>query len=64
MEDAQVPLEQDDVGRILGDVDGGRDGDADVCRVDGGRVVDAVTQEADDVVATLEGEDDPVFLRG
>jgi hypothetical protein len=32
--------------------------------VDGGRVVDAVAQEADDMIATLEREDDPVFLRG
>jgi Double zinc ribbon len=64
VEDAEVALEQDDVGSVLGDVDGGRDGHADVRGVDGRRVVDAVAQEADDVVATLEGEDDAVLLRG
>src|SRR5438046_2583991 len=64
VEDVQVAFKQDDVGSVLGDVDGGRDGHADVRRVDGRRVVDAVAQEADDVVATLEREDDAVFLRG
>ena len=64
MQDVQVALEQDNVGGVLGDVDGGRNGHADVRRVDGGRVVDAVAQEADDVVATLEREYDAVFLRG
>src|SRR5207253_10863322 len=64
VEDVQVAFEQDNVGSVLGDVHGSRDGHTDVRRVDGGRVVDAVAQEADDVVATLEREDDPVFLRG
>ena len=64
VQDAQAGLEQDDVGRVLRDVDGRRDRDADVRRVERRRVVDAVAQEADDVAAALERQDDPVLLRG
>ena len=46
-EHAEVLLQQDDVGGVLGDVGGGVDGDADVGGVQGERVVDAVAEEAD-----------------
>src|SRR5207249_6058082 len=42
VQDVQVAFEQDDVGCVLGHVDGGRDGHADVRGVEGGRVVDAI----------------------
>ena len=57
-------FKQDDIGRVLGHVNGRRDGHTDVRRVERGRVVDTVAQEADDVTATLEREDDPGLLRG
>jgi hypothetical protein len=61
VEDAQVAFKQDEVGNVLGDVDGGRDRHADARRVDGRCIVDAIAQEADDVVATLKREDDAAF---
>ena len=49
LEDQQALLEQDDVGRLLGDVDRGVDRDADVCGLQRRAVVDAVAEEPDDV---------------
>ena len=46
-QDAEVLLEQDDVGGVLGHVGGGVDGDADVRRVQRDGVVDAVAEERD-----------------
>ena len=46
-EHAEILFEQDDVGRVLGDVGGGVDRDADVGVVQGERVVDAVAEERD-----------------
>ena len=43
----QRRLHQDNVGRLDGDVGAGADGDAHVGRREGGRVVDAVTDEGD-----------------
>ena len=60
----EIGLEQDDVGRILGDIDGRIDGDADIGGMQGGRVIDAVAHEADDMAAPLQGQDDAVLLRG
>ena len=57
-QDAQVLLQQDDVGRLLGDVHGRVDRDADVGRVQGRGVVDPVAHVADDVAGLLEGEED------
>ena len=57
----KVVLEQDDVGRLLGDVGGAVDRDADVGGVQRRRIVDAVAEEADDVAAPLQRQDDPVL---
>ena len=46
-EHAEVLVQQDDVGGVLGDVGGGVDGDPDVGGVQGERVVDAVAEERD-----------------
>ena len=61
---SQAGLEQDDVGGVARDVDGAGDRDADVGGVQRRRVVDAVAEEADDVAAALERQDDAVLLRG
>ncbi len=45
----QVVPQQDQVGRLLGHVDGGVDREADVGRVQRRRVVDAVAEVADDL---------------
>ena len=61
-EHRQALLEQDDVGRFLGDVDGAVHGDADVGGLEGGTVVDAVPQKADDVPLSVQGIDDGRLL--
>ena len=48
-EHQQALFEQDDVGRFLGDIDGGVDRDADIGGFQRRAVVDAVAQEADHV---------------
>ena len=48
-EHCQALLEQDDVSRFLGDVDGAIHRDADVCCLECRTVIDAVPQEPDDV---------------
>ena len=62
MQDTEIPLEQDDVGRLARHLDRGGDGDPHVGGVKGGRVVDAVAQEPHDVAAPFQGEEDPVLL--
>src|SRR5205085_8306181 len=53
-----------DVGRVLGDVGGGLDGDADVGGVEGDGVVDAVTEEGDvDAGATGDLDDARLLFR-
>ena len=63
-DDAEVLVEQDDVGGVLGDVGGGVDGDADVGVVEGDRVVDAVAEEADVGAEAALREDDARLLLG
>jgi hypothetical protein len=63
-EDLQAGPEQDEVGRLAGDVHGPLDGDADVGIVEGRGIVDAVAQVADDVSGLLEGPDDALLLVG
>ena len=60
---AEIVVEQDDVRRVLGDVDGAVHRDADIGRVQRRRVVDAVAEIADDVAATLQRQNDAVLLR-
>ena len=63
-DDAEVLVEQDDVGGVLGDVGGGVDGDADVGVVEGDRVVDAVAEEPDvGAEAALREDDARLLLR-
>ena len=62
-EHRQALLEQDDVGGFLGDVDGAVDGNADIRRLERRAIIDAVTQEADDVPFAMQGIDDRGFLR-
>ena len=63
-DDAEVLVEQDDVGGVLGDVGRGVDGDADVGVVEGDRVVDAVAEEADvGAEAALREDDARLLLR-
>ncbi len=63
LEHQQALLQEDDVGRFLGDVHRGIDGDAHVRRLHRRRVVDAVAHEPDHVPAALESADDVVLLR-
>ncbi len=55
-------LQQHDVGRLLGHVHGAVDGDADVRRVQGRGVVDAVAHVADHVPALAQRQDDALLL--
>ena len=54
---------EDDVGRVARDIGGRHHRNADIGRVQRGRVVDAVAHVSDDVSASLERENDPVLLR-
>jgi len=57
-------FEQHQVGRLLGDVDGCVDRDAHVRRMQWRRVVDTVSEVADDVAARLQCPHDAVLLLG
>ena len=57
-------FEEDDVGRLLGDVDRGVDGDAHVGRLHREHIVDAVAHEADDVPLGPQRLDDLLLLVG
>ena len=61
-EDAQVPLQQHDVGRFLGDVHRALHRDPHVCRMQRARVVDPVAQVADHVAGLAERRQDPLLL--
>ena len=58
----QVAAEQDDVGALAGDVHRLLDRDADIGRMQGRRIVDAVAEIADRVAGPLQGADDPLLL--
>ena len=55
MHDAEIVLEQHEIGRLLGDVGGAIDRDADIGRMQRRRIVDAVAEKADDVAAAASG---------
>src|SRR5262249_9764582 len=57
VQDAEVVLEEDERRGLLREVHGPVDGEPDVCRVQGGRVVDPVAKEANDGAPPPEGED-------
>ena len=57
-------LEQDDVGAFAGDVHGRLDRDADIGRMQGRRIVDAVAEISDRMTCPLQGADDPLLLLG
>ena len=63
LDDQQALFEQDDVGRLLGDVHRRVHRDADVGGAERGRVVDAVAEEPDDVLARLQHLDDALLVR-
>jgi hypothetical protein len=63
VQDLEVPLEENQVRGILGHVDGVRDGDPNVGGVEGRGIVDAVAQEAHDVVVAFERKQDARLLR-
>ncbi len=62
-EHGQALLQQDDVGGVLGDVDGAVHRYADVGGLERRSVVDAVAQKADDVALAVQGIDDGRLLR-
>ena len=62
-EHRQALLQEDDVGRFLGDVDGAVDRDADVGGLERRAVVDAVAQIADHVPVAVQRIDDRRLLR-
>ena len=59
----QAAFEQDDVGRFLGDVDGGIDRNADVGGPQRRCIVDAVAHEADDVAVGAQAAHDALFVQ-
>ena len=63
-EHVEVLLQQDDVGGVLGDIGRRVHRDADVGRVQGQRVVDAVTEERDVDPGAALRTDDPRLLLG
>ena len=58
----EVAPQKDDVGALAGDVHRLVDRDADIGRMQGRRVVDAVAEIADRVSGPLQGADDPLLL--
>ena len=59
---AEVVVENDDVGGLLGDVGAGVHGEADVGELEGGGVVRAVAGDSHGQAGILEGADDSQFV--
>ena len=62
--DQEALLEEDDVGGLLGDVDRGVDRDPDVRDAQRRRIVDAVAEKPDDVLARLQHLNDALLVPG
>ena len=62
MHDAEILLQQDDLGRRLGHVRRAVDRDADVGGVQRRGVIDAIAQEADGLPMPLQQQDHPQLL--
>ena len=60
----QILFQQDQVRRLLGDVGGRIDGDADVGGTQRGSIVDAVAHESDDMALGPEDADDSLLVSG
>ena len=60
----EVPLEQDEVGRLACDLDRGVDRDTRVGRMHGRRVIDAVPHEPNHMSTFAKGSDDALLLIG
>ena len=63
-EDSEVPVEQHQVGRVLGHVSGGVRGDPDVGGAQRDHVVDPVPDEPDRATAVPQRGHDPGLMRG
>ena len=63
MQHAEAALEQNDISRVLCDIDRAGHRDPDICGVQRGGIVDSIAEKADDVTAVLQREDYAVLLR-
>lgn len=59
---SEVWRKQDDIGRLAGNIRAAVDGKPNIGGMDGGRVVDAVPDIADDMTPTAKGAHDPALL--
>ena len=62
MHDAEIVLEQHEVGRLLGDVRGAVDRDADIGRMQRRSIVDAVAEKAHHHACALQGQENSLLL--
>jgi len=62
LQDHEVLLQQDQVGRLLGDVSGSIHRDADIRRPQRRSVVNSVAHESDNVPFAPKDADDPLFV--
>ena len=61
---AQIMLQQNEIGRFLGDIDGAIDRNADIRRVESRRIVDAVAEISNHIAGRAQRTDDAFFLIG
>ena len=61
---AQIMLQQNEIGRFLGDIDGAIDRNADIRGVERRGIVDTVAQISDDIPGRAQRTDDAFFLIG
>ena len=62
MHDAEIALEQHEIGCLLGHVGGAVDRDADVRRMQRRSVVDAVAEKAHNFARALQGQENALLL--